>query len=328
MLDDKHVPLAIQTISGRQDAPADYQPLIVEHETAWRQPSLALKRGAPSSSICASRWCAVTDTVREATANTSEEYYVAKIVLRNMDIRFSSDGRSVQDGIATPGSIHVANPSADVSCLFRGSYDCLHLHIPRKLMADCSCLETTTRFLEFEYPNKFAHDSTVGQLCRALISAGEIGAVLGPLYGEYLTLALVTKIIALFQCDSRCSPAKVPGLAKWRLKRAMDYIDARFADPIRLADIAAAAGLTRMYFAAQFRESTGLRPHEYLLRRRIERAQKMLSNKSTTLVDVALSVGFESQSHYTTVFKRFVGQPPNVWRQSIGSEFQQDQHCT
>jgi AraC-like DNA-binding protein len=86
--------------------------------------------------------------------------------------------------------------------------------------------------------------------------------------------------------------------------------------PLNLAEIASATGLTPMYFAAQFRAATGLRPHEYLLRRRIERAQEILLGSGICIVDAALSVGFQTQSHFTTVFKRFVGQSPGAWRQS------------
>ena len=82
-----------------------------------------------------------------------------------------------------------------------------------------------------------------------------------------------------------------------------------------MADIAAATGLSRMHFAAQFRAATGLAPHEFVLRRRIARAQELLSAPSATLVDVALSVGFQTQAHFTTVFKRIVGQTPMRWRQ-------------
>ncbi len=73
-----------------------------------------------------------------------------------------------------------------------------------------------------------------------------------------------------------------------------------------------------MHFAAQFKAATGLRPHEYLLLRRIERAQEMLVEPDASLVDVALSVGFLNQSHFTSTFKRFVGQPPGAWRQARG----------
>jgi AraC-like DNA-binding protein len=71
-----------------------------------------------------------------------------------------------------------------------------------------------------------------------------------------------------------------------------------------------------MHFAALFRVATGARPHEYVLRRRIERAQELLRDSSLTLVDVALSVGFQTQSHFTTVFKRFTGETPHRWRRS------------
>jgi AraC-like DNA-binding protein len=104
-------------------------------------------------------------------------------------------------------------------------------------------------------------------------------------------------------------------LQRWRLKRAVDYVEAHLGDPIRLPDLAAAAGLTRMHFAAQFRIAMGIRPHHYILQRRIDRARELLRDSELALVDVALSVGFQTQAHFTTVFKRFVGQTPCRWRQ-------------
>jgi AraC-like DNA-binding protein len=108
---------------------------------------------------------------------------------------------------------------------------------------------------------------------------------------------------------------RVPGLPKWRLKRAIEYVTANLAEPIGLADIATATGLSRMHFAAQFRATTGLRPHDYLLRRRVERAQELLLSSGLPLVDVAFDVGFKTQAHFTTVFGRLVGETPKVWRQ-------------
>jgi AraC-like DNA-binding protein len=98
------------------------------------------------------------------------------------------------------------------------------------------------------------------------------------------------------------------------MNRVIEYIDAHLSESIGLADIAASAGLTRMHFAAQFRRATGLRPHEYLLRRRIEHAQQLLLSSKHNVFDVALSCGFRSQAHFTTVFKRFVGETPYCWR--------------
>lgn len=105
-------------------------------------------------------------------------------------------------------------------------------------------------------------------------------------------------------------------LPKWRMKRVVDYVDANFGQPVTLGDLAAVAKLTRMHFAAQFRAATGLRPHEYLLRRRIDEAKRLLQDDSLGIVEIALSVGFQTQAHFTTVFGRFVGDTPHRWRRA------------
>ena len=122
----------------------------------------------------------------------------------------------------------------------------------------------------------------------------------------------------------RSGPSDWPGrsrtpLPQWRLRRVIAHIDTNIDAGISLADLAGVAGLSRMHFAAQFRAATGLRPHEFLLRRRIDHAQRLLAEPRARLVDVALSVGFQTQAHFTTVFKRFVGLTPHRWRHTINS---------
>lgn len=104
-------------------------------------------------------------------------------------------------------------------------------------------------------------------------------------------------------------------LQRWRLERVNRFIDANIDRPIRLEALARASGLSPMYFAAQFRAATGVRPHDYVLRRRVQRAKSLLAAPNSSIVDVALSVGFQSQAHFTTVFKRIVGLPPRRWRE-------------
>jgi transcriptional regulator GlxA family with amidase domain len=112
---------------------------------------------------------------------------------------------------------------------------------------------------------------------------------------------------------------RVSALPKWRLKRVHEYIDAHLEETISLADMAAAAGLSRMHFAAQFRTATGFRPHDYLLNQRIERAKALLSKTNMPLAEIALIVGFHAQAHFSTVFKRFTGESPGCWRR--GNEY-------
>ncbi|RXG86212.1 AraC family transcriptional regulator [Bradyrhizobium vignae] len=107
---------------------------------------------------------------------------------------------------------------------------------------------------------------------------------------------------------------QVQALQKWRLKRVLDYIDAHLSCRIPLADLAAVAGLSRMHFASQFRVATGLRPHEFLLQRRVRRAEELMKDTRMSIFEIALTVGFQTQAHFTTVFKRFTGFTPRRWR--------------
>ncbi len=144
----------------------------------------------------------------------------------------------------------------------------------------------------------------------------DLPSSLSGVYTDAVRLAVLARCLGLASKssavqDNRLAPAALP---KWRLKRVTDYIDDNIDEPVTLADLAEAAGLSKMYFAAQFRAATGLRPHEYVLRRRIDHARSLLRQTDGSLADVAFSVGFQTQAHFTTVFKRIVGTTPGQWR--------------
>jgi AraC-like DNA-binding protein len=160
-------------------------------------------------------------------------------------------------------------------------------------------------------------DTAIEQLSRALLNTHEMDGAFGDLYADAVGLAIAARLLGHGdRCDPFQPKRSCGALPKWRLKRVIDYIDANLDEPITLADLAAATVLSPMHFAAQFRMSMGVRPHEYLLRRRIERARELLLQPGLSIVDVALTVGFQTQSHFTTVFKRFVGDTPHQWRRS------------
>jgi AraC family transcriptional regulator len=116
--------------------------------------------------------------------------------------------------------------------------------------------------------------------------------------------------------DEPIAPSRRPpfGLQTWRLRRVEKYIRNHISDSINLTELANAAGLTRMYFASQFRARTGIRPHEYVVRQRLAWAQVLLMTPQTKVADVGVCVGFANQAHFTTVFRRYVGLPPHRWR--------------
>lgn len=164
-------------------------------------------------------------------------------------------------------------------------------------------------------------DPVVQSCSRALAQLEGRADEFADIYADALRLAIVTRMLSLraqpvpeLEAPSSAVQPIRSGLPKWRLKRVAAYVDENIGEAITLADMATVAGLSRMHFAAQFRIATGIRPHEYVMRRRIEHAQQMLRETRNSLVQVALSVGFQTQAHFTTVFRRFVGDTPYQWR--------------
>ena len=98
------------------------------------------------------------------------------------------------------------------------------------------------------------------------------------------------------------------------LLRAKDLVDARYSDPLTVADMARTAGLSRAQFSREFRRTFGEAPHQYLLTRRLERAAALLRNTDRTVTEICFDVGLASVGSFTTSFRRIHGMAPRAYR--------------
>lgn len=104
------------------------------------------------------------------------------------------------------------------------------------------------------------------------------------------------------------------GLAPWQLRRACDYIEAHLDGDPSISDLAKECRLSASHFTRAFRQSCGVSPHRWLLRRRVEQAKRHLLEGELGLAQIALACGFVDQSHLTRVFTRSEGHTPAKWR--------------
>jgi len=104
-------------------------------------------------------------------------------------------------------------------------------------------------------------------------------------------------------------------LPPFGLRLVLDHIHNNLETMLSLVDLAKLVHLSPQHFANLFRESTGLAPHQYVLRERVQKARSLLAQTSLPIVDVSLAVGFANQSHFTEVFHRLVGMTPKRHRQ-------------
>jgi AraC-like DNA-binding protein len=233
-----------------------------------------------------------------------------------MKLSFLRGGDSLRSQDVGPGVLQVTGPGQSAKVTNHGPCDVLHLYVQTGLLRECAEWRRgePRRDIVMRDP-WFSHDPVIERLGRSLLSVDETGGAFASLYADTLSLAIVARLLNLCgECLEPLSNRRVSPLAKWRLKRTIEFIEANLDDTITLADLARAAGLTRMHFAAQFRLATGLRPHDYVLWHRVEKAKKLLRTSDSPIVQVALATGFHAQPHFTQVFKRFTGLPPNRWR--------------
>lgn len=310
--------MSLQSVQDQEAWPRAAPGFICD-EQEWRRPPLVEGAQAAPAKVIASRWIDPMSQTREIVAESEAGYHTISMTVKATHVALSQSGRILHDGPVAAGMFQVSGPSQPIRGIFHAPCDVLRLYVPNTFIAECQEAANERayagKFAGVDFSPNIFRDPVVEQLGRALLSAETSGGPFGPLYAEGVSLAIVARLLAL-NCKHAQPRTRVAALAKWRLRRATDYVDAHLTEAVSLADLASASGLTCMHFAAQFRAATGLRPHEYLLRRRIETAQDLLANTDLPLVEAALSVGFQTQAHFTTVFKRFVGQTPAQWRRA------------
>ena len=106
------------------------------------------------------------------------------------------------------------------------------------------------------------------------------------------------------------------GLAGWQQKKVADFIEEHLDEDITLQQVAEVAQLSRYHFARAFKQSFGLPPHRYHMSRRMERAKELLQERTRSVTQVGLMLGFAETSSFTTSFRRAVGITPSDYRRT------------
>jgi len=134
------------------------------------------------------------------------------------------------------------------------------------------------------------------------------------LYVDALAVAMAAHLVRSHSTLSRPVRERPgDGLVPRRLRRLTDYIEAKLAGDLSLAAMAAEVGLSPVYLARHFRDVFGETPHHYVLRRRIERARRLLL-MGAAIADVAAACGFFDQSSLTRAFRQATGTTPSAFR--------------
>lgn len=143
----------------------------------------------------------------------------------------------------------------------------------------------------------------LGQMAKAHANTPKIVAdSLAVMAGAELLRSLTSRVIG----ETRLTPSQV--------NQVRDFIDARVAEDLSLADLAAVLGLSVFHFSRQFKKAVGVTPYRYVLEARTERAKQIMCDEALPLSVVAEMCGFSSPSHFSRTFVEIVGVTPRVFR--------------
>jgi AraC family transcriptional regulator len=216
------------------------------------------------------------------------------------------------------GSITLIPAGSITECCCQGTRDAFHIHLDRKLLTR---IATTMFELDISRSAVPPHGALVAPELRNTMLAVDTelrtGGIGGPLIIESLANVLAVQLIRHIFGLHRLSTQKEGGLSRRTLATIVDYIMANLNCSPTVEQMAALVQLSPDHFARQFKAATGLPPHQFVITRRVELAQRLLrERRGIGLADVAIRAGFSDQSQFSFHFKRIVGVTPGQFRAS------------
>ncbi len=154
----------------------------------------------------------------------------------------------------------------------------------------------------------------IGWAIKADLESGGAG---GRLFRESLGTALAARLLQ--RHNRRSLPMRDPkgGLSAWKLKLVISHIEDNLESELSLAEIAKVAGVSVSHLKTLFRRSTGTPVHQYILRRRVERAKLLLQDESLSIAQIAFATGFAHQSHLARHMRKILGVTPAAARRDL-----------
>ena len=177
-------------------------------------------------------------------------------------------------------------------------------------------LDDQSGFAETEFrPRLFFFDPDLWRIAAGLKNEAVSNGARVTRYGEALGVLLGHELVRLNK--GRAQSATRGGLSGWQQKKVAEYVEAHLAEEIRLATFAGLVDLSQYHFARAFKQSFGVPPHRYHSGRRIERAKALLAQRTRSITEVGMELGFAETSSFSATFQKMTGASPSEYRRTL-----------
>ncbi|MBD2775694.1 helix-turn-helix domain-containing protein [Iningainema tapete] len=218
------------------------------------------------------------------------------------------DGRKQRDAVVG-GDIVITPVNIGHQAAWEAEGDFIMLGIEPQVFARAVEEDAETEQIELK-PLFATPDPLVYQIGLALKSVLENNPLQSRLYAETMVNALSVHLMQHYSTRKPQLREYADGLPQLKLRQVIDYIKEHLDQDLGLAELAALVQMSPHYFLTLFKKATGMTPHQYVIRCRVQRAQELLLQGELSIAQVAYQVGFANQSHLNLHFKRLVGVTP------------------
>jgi AraC family transcriptional regulator len=220
-------------------------------------------------------------------------------------------------GVLVPGSVFLSTAALQSGIRWGGQLRMMVLSIGIEMMERALPEPFTKRPVDLITLRAGERDPVLEHLIGALSSAFERQEPSGRLVLENLGNATAIYLAQRYGSSPLHLPIYTSGLGRERLSRVIDYIDTYLANDLSVGELSGVACLSPYHFGKMFKRAMEQSVHQYVTARRIDRSKSLLSSRALSLSEIALSVGFQDQSQFTTIFKRHTGVTPGAYTRVV-----------
>ncbi|MGE7989956.1 helix-turn-helix domain-containing protein [Pseudomonas sp. NPDC089554] len=163
-------------------------------------------------------------------------------------------------------------------------------------------------------PDPGVRDERLSALMHALHVEQVGGFGSGRLFVDAIEQAIASSLVSRYNAFAPTKLRPVVGLPPYCAKRVVDFIHSHLDQPLTLAELAECAGFSRAHFSRLFHATFSTTPHHYVMNARIELAKSMLLVTRNSILEIALSCGFQTSQHFSRNFRNATGVTPNDFR--------------
>lgn len=285
-------------------------PIIESVSDAWK--TVPLSTLPVSHDITGARWlCRGGSRAQPYVSPKLKDVSVISLVLRAFNVHCWVDGETFYDGKVAANRLRIV-PAGDVpSWTTSGLVEMFHIYVPdivlRRNLSLLGYQSDATPVLLRQ--TKYVSDPLLQNLMQRLSVTVRLDGKLQEKYIGTISDALVLHLLNHYG-DAASRKTVGPDPRQIAMTSAIEKIKACLGEHTDVRTLAGETGLSVSQFTRNFHKATGLTPHQYRLRLRIEAARERLATGTASLAEIADELGFADQAHFTRAFKQFDGMTP------------------